>query len=255
VTLLRATLLTTAALAYLPAATALRPVRQLMTSVLPAHVRGIGRPGHVALTYDDGPDHRSTPLFVEVLATHQAHATFFMLGEHVAPHRSLVADVAAAGHELAVHGWDHSCVATKRPGALVDEIRRTRDLLEDIGGRPVRWYRPPYGVSSTESIWAARRSGLQTALWSAWGRDWERGATAGSISRTVRHQLRTGGTVLLHDTDRTAAPGSWWRTLAASEALLTEWRAAGVEVGALSDHFHSHATRRTTGVRDQQHAG
>ena len=62
-----------------------------------------------------------------------------------------------------------------------------------------------------------------------------------TIARTVRRRLRTGGTVLLHDTDRTAAPGSWWRTLAASEALLSEWTAAGVEVGPLRDHFHEPA--------------
>ena len=234
---LAAGLLTAGALAYLPSATALRPVRRLLGPLLPSPLIGSGRPGHVALSYDDGPDRQSTPLFVDLLAAHQVQATFFMLGEYVEPHRGLVAEMAAAGHELAVHGWDHVCVAAKPPGVLLDEIRRSRDLLEDIGGRPVLWYRPPYGVSSTESLWAAHRAGLRTALWSAWGCDWQRRATAATIARTVRRQLRTGGTVLLHDTDRTAAPGSWWRTLAASEALLTEWTAAGVEVGPLRDHF------------------
>jgi peptidoglycan/xylan/chitin deacetylase (PgdA/CDA1 family) len=236
---LQAGLLTAGALAYLPSATALRPVRQLLRPVLPAPMHGTGRPGRVALSYDDGPDGRSTPLFVDLLNAHHVQATFFMLGEHVESHRSLVADMAAEGHELAVHGWDHTCVAAKRPGVLLDEIRRSRDLLESISGRPVLWYRPPYGVSSTESLWAAHRAGLRTALWSAWGSDWQRRATASTIARTVRRQLRGGGTVLLHDTDRTAAPGSWWRTLAASEALLTEWSAAGVEVGPLRDHFSS----------------
>ena len=230
-------LTTGAALAFLPSATALRPVRRLLAPVLPDDFVGRGRPGHVALTYDDGPDARSTPLFLDLLARHDVRATFFLLGEHLEPHRSLVSEMAAAGHELAVHGWDHTCVAAKRPGVLTDELRRSRDLVQDLSGRPVRWYRPPYGVSTTESLVAARHADLRTALWSAWGRDWEHRSTPSSIARTVRRQLRDGGTVLLHDTDRTASPGSWWRTLAASEALLTEWAAGGTEVGPLSAHF------------------
>ena len=229
--------LSAAALAYLPSATALRPVRESLRPFLPDTLHGGGRPGHLALTYDDGPDRHSTPYFLDLLSRHHTHATFFLLGAHVGSHRALVEEMAAEGHELAVHGWDHVCVAAKRPGVLADQIRRTRDLLEEIGGRPAQWYRPPYGVSTTESMWAARRAGLHTALWTAWGRDWERRATPESIARTVRRQLRTGGTVLLHDTDRTSAPGSWWRTLSASETLLTEWQTVGLEVGTLAEHF------------------
>jgi peptidoglycan/xylan/chitin deacetylase (PgdA/CDA1 family) len=239
---LKGTALTAGALAYLPSLTALRPVRQLLAPLLPTDLKGLGRHGHVALTYDDGPDPRSTPHFLDLLSRHDARVTFFLLGEHLQANRTLVTEMADAGHELGIHGWDHLCVAAKRPGVLPDQIRRTRDLLEDIGGRPVRWYRPPYGVSTTESMLTARRAGLRTALWSAWGRDWERRSTPASITRTVRRQLRTGGTVLLHDTDRTAAPGSWWRTLAASETLLSEWAAAGTEVGSLSAHFAVPAT-------------
>ena len=237
ITAWRTTALATGAVAYLPAATALRPVRRLLGPVLADEFQGRGRAGHVALTYDDGPDPRSTPLFLELLARHGVHATFFLLGEHVGGHQALVTEMVAAGHELGVHGWDHVCVPVKPPGQLADQVRRTRALLEDVGGQPVRWYRPPYGVSTTESVLAAQRAGLHTALWSAWGRDWERRATPESIARTVRRQLRTGGTVLLHDTDRTAAPGSWWRTLAASETLLGEWAAGDVEVGTLGAHF------------------
>lgn len=232
-----------ASAAFLPAATGLRPVRRLLSPALPTAFLGVGRTGHVALTYDDGPDARSTPQFLDLLARHEVRATFFLLGEHVGAHRALVAEMAAAGHELAVHGWDHTCVVLKRPGRLREEVARTRDLLEDVGGRPVRWYRPPYGVSSTASLLAARSAGLSTTLWTAWGRDWEARATDVSIAETVRRQLvtwgpaRPGGTVLLHDSDRTSAPGSWWRTLGASQDLLGEWRDAGLAVGTLGAHL------------------
>lgn len=223
--------------AYLPALAALGPVRRALTPLLVARsLSGLGRSDHVALTFDDGPDPASTPAFLDLLAKHGRRATFFLLGGHVAANAGLVAEMAAAGHELAVHGWDHTCTAWKRPGALADELRRARDLIEAVGEQPLRWYRPAYGVLTTETLVAARRAGLDTVLWSAWGRDWEARATGERVAGTVRRQLRPGGTVLLHDTDRTSAPGSWLRTLTATEALLDEWSTAGIDVGPLAEH-------------------
>ena len=227
--------LLSAAAEWGPALTSLAPARR---AVLPLLSGRSARP-HVALTYDDGPDPASTPRFLDLLAGHGVRATFFLLGEHVVRHRELTLEMAAAGHELAVHGWDHQCLAWKAPGRLTDELRRSRHALEDLTGRPVHWYRPPYGVMTGRGLRAAHRAGLRTVLWSAWGRDWTRGATPDSVTRTVSAALEPGGTVLLHDTDRTSAPGSWRTTLAASERLLSGWAARGLEVGPLREHWSS----------------
>jgi peptidoglycan/xylan/chitin deacetylase (PgdA/CDA1 family) len=145
--------------------------------------------------------------------------------------------MAAGGHEIGVHGWDHRPVALHPPRALRDGIARTRDLVEDATGHAVSWYRPPYGLVTVGSWWAARQVGLATVLWSAWGRDWEARATAASVEGLVRSQLTPGGTVLLHDSDRTSAPGSWRATLAATQRLVPAWRAAGLAVGPLAEHW------------------
>ena len=68
---------------------------------------GSGVPGHVALTFDDGPDPASTPKFLEALDDLGWHATFFMLGDMARRSPGLAAEVAAAGHEVAVHGDRH----------------------------------------------------------------------------------------------------------------------------------------------------
>src|ERR1700729_3919663 len=60
---------------------------------------GQGDPGHVALTFDDGPDPVATPGFAQVLGDRGGTATFFLLGEMVAKAPGLAADLAAAGHE------------------------------------------------------------------------------------------------------------------------------------------------------------
>jgi len=198
---------------------------------------GISSKPHVALTYDDGPDPRSTPCFLDVLAQQDRAATFFLLGEHVEKNHNLVKDMVDSGHELGVHGWNHQCLAAKRPGTLLDELRRTKHLLEDVSGAAVRWYRPPYGVLTGEGLLATAATALQTVLWTSWGRDWTSAATRESIAGTVTRSLRPGGTVLLHDTDRTAAPDCWKHTLAASDLLLEHWAHHDLRVGPLRDHW------------------
>ncbi|MCW2765480.1 MAG: polysaccharide deacetylase [Nocardioides sp.] len=216
-----------------PALSSVPWVRRTLTPRL----AGISRSVHLALTYDDGPDPVSTPHFLDLLEHHRRSATFFLLGEHAAAYPDLVRHMTRLGHEVAVHGWDHRCLAAKRPGRLLDELKRTRGLLEDITGAAVRWYRPPYGVVTSEGLLAARAAGLQTVLWTAWGRDWTASATPQSIRRTVLRSLKPGGTVLLHDTDRTSAPLSWQNTLRASSDLLDDWTRQEVPLGSLSEHW------------------
>lgn len=208
------------------------PLRRRFRPVL----AGISGLAHIALTFDDGPDPRSTPSFLELLDTWDCRATFFLLGEHVGRNADLVRDLADRGHELAVHGWDHRCVLRSSEPALADDLRRTAAMIEDLTARPVTWYRPPYGVLCAPALRAARSAGLRTVLWSAWGRDWERRATPRRIVTTVERTLRPGGTVLLHDTDRTSATDSWRRTLVATELLLSGWQETGTRVGPLGDH-------------------
>jgi peptidoglycan/xylan/chitin deacetylase (PgdA/CDA1 family) len=216
-----------------PALTSIAPLRR---SLMP-RLSGRSNRHHIALSFDDGPDPASTPHFLDLLADREVRATFFLLGAHAAREPGLVRDLADAGHDVAVHGWTHECLALVPPGRLADELARTRELLEETTGTAVRWYRPPYGVLTAAGVWAARRAGLQTVLWSAWGVDWSAGATPSTIVHRVSRAVRPGGTVLLHDTDRTSAPDSWRRTLVATETLLDRWRDEGVPVGPLREHW------------------
>jgi peptidoglycan/xylan/chitin deacetylase (PgdA/CDA1 family) len=214
------------------AVTSIAPLRR---ATMPG-LAGMGRRDRVALTYDDGPDPAATPLFLDLLERQGVHATFFLLGRHAAEHQGLVREMAARGHELAVHGWDHRCVLVKSGRELEADLARTVDLLHGISGERPAWYRPPYGVMSVPALRAARAAGLRTVLWSTWGRDWQRSATPERIVRRVERRLVPGGTVLLHDSDRMAAPGSWANTLSASARLLDQWAGRGLAVGPLRDH-------------------
>ncbi|GHB28454.1 polysaccharide deacetylase familiy protein [Streptomyces viridiviolaceus] len=198
---------------------------------------GQGRPDHVALTFDDGPDPASTPHFLDALDGLGVRATFFLLGERVVRHPALAREVALRGHELAVHGWTHERPWRPSPGRDARELRRAVHAVGEAAGRNrPHWYRPPYGILTSGRWAAARRAGLRPVLWTAWGEDWRRDATPDSVRATVAADLRGGGTILLHDTDHASAPDSWRAALGALPHLVAHCHATGLAVGPLSEH-------------------
>lgn len=223
-----------AAAAYLlPGATAITPLR----SALAPGLAGVGAADHVALTFDDGPDPVSTPQILEVLAQHGVQATFFTLGVMVERTPALAREMLAAGHELAVHGFEHRMLLARPPRSTLRDIARARDLLTGVTGCRPRYYRPPYGVLTAGALRAAAQLDLRPVLWTASGKDWTARATAESVHRRVTRGSLAGGTILLHDADCTSAPGAWRSTLAALPQLLENCRSRGLRVGRLDQHF------------------
>ncbi|WP_395572259.1 polysaccharide deacetylase family protein [Streptomyces sp. BK79] len=222
-----------AALAHIgPAATWLPGLRRHRFPRL----AGQGRPGHVALTFDDGPDPASTPYFLDVLDTLGVRATFFLLGENVVRHPAQARELARRGHELAVHGWTHDRPWMPAPAREARGLLRAAHAVGEVAGRAPRWYRPPYGILTSGRWAAARRAGLRPVLWTAWGKDWRDDATPSSVRAALAADLRGGGTVLLHDTDHASAPGSWRAALGALPGLVRDCHEAGLTVGPLGEH-------------------
>jgi peptidoglycan/xylan/chitin deacetylase (PgdA/CDA1 family) len=199
-------------------------------------LHGVGRPDHLALTFDDGPDPRSTPAFLEDLAQRGWTATFFMLGTMVRRAPGLVAEVAAAGHEIGVHADEHRSHLRRSPGAVLDDLSRAIDLVgTTTGSRPV-WFRPPYGTISGGTVLAARRLEVQLVLWTCWGKDWRATATPASVIGEVERGLSPGATVVLHDSDCVSAPGAWRSALGSLPLLAEVVQQRDWKVGSLGDH-------------------
>lgn len=85
----------------------------------------------------------NTTRILELLARHGSRGTFFILGWVAERQPALVRAIAAAGHEIASHGWDHRRVTQLTPDEFRDQARRSKALLEQLGGSPVIGYRAP----------------------------------------------------------------------------------------------------------------
>ncbi|MEU0372714.1 polysaccharide deacetylase family protein [Streptomyces sp. NPDC006283] len=215
-----------------PAVTWLPGVRGALSPALD----GRGDPDRVALTFDDGPDPRSTPYFLRALDELRVRATFFVLGSRLARCPGLGRRIVAEGHELAVHGWHHERPWRPRPLRDARELAATAALVTEISGTRPLWYRPAYGILTGGRWAAARVTGLRPVLWTSWGRDWTASATPESVRTEVMKTLRGGATVLLHDSDALSAAGSWRSGLGALPGVVAECRARGLVVGRLDEH-------------------
>jgi peptidoglycan-N-acetylglucosamine deacetylase len=187
----------------------------------------------VALTFDDGPHPQGTPAVLEVLRERGATATFFLVGEQAGRYPALVAEIVAAGHGVELHCFRHRNNLRLGPANFLEDAERARLSIEEAGGRAVTCYRPPYGIFSAATLRAVRQRGWRPVLWSRWGRDWDRGATAESIARRASADIGAGDIVLLHDADYYSARGSWVRTAAALPLILDEIEACGLKTASL----------------------
>lgn len=90
----------------------------------------------------------------ELLERHRASATFFFLGNTARKVPQLVRDLHHAGHEIAIHGYDHTPLHELTPDAFRDDLRRTRDIVEGVIGAPVFGYRAPRFSIDHRNPWA-----------------------------------------------------------------------------------------------------
>jgi peptidoglycan-N-acetylglucosamine deacetylase len=211
---------------------ALAPIVPAVGRRLPVVLREEGNPD-VALTFDDGPHPQGTPAVLEILRAAGARATFFLVGEQVAKRPALAAEIVAAGHRVELHCHRHRNQLRLTPKALLDDAERARAAIEEASGQAIADYRPPYGIFSGAGLTAVRSRGWRPVLWSQWGRDWTRRATAASIARKATTGIRPGDIVLLHDADFYSARNSWERTVSALPMVLDELAKRGLNSSVL----------------------
>lgn len=189
-----------------------------------------------ALTFDDGPSARNTPLVLDVLAAHQARATFFVLGRHVRRTPALLARAVADGHEIGLHGEAHVPLPLLPRAMTIRHLRDSAHRVADITGVWPRAYRPPFGVLTPALSQLLCARGYMPVLGDIYPEDPQKPGVE-RIVRRVLPRLRGGSIVILHDSSahRDFDRG---QTVAALDAILREATARGlrgIPAGELAD--------------------
>jgi peptidoglycan/xylan/chitin deacetylase (PgdA/CDA1 family) len=187
-------------------------------------------PGELALTFDDGPNPAWTPQLMDILARFDVKATFFMVGGFAAQEPRLTRHIADASHLIGNHSWSHANLALSTSARIREELTRTRDTLEQITGKPLRYFRPPFGIRRPYVLRAARELAMIPVLWNAMTSDWSERSPdriAGRLIRKIAANQRRGraSNIVLHDGGHHGLNANRAPSVAAAEQLLAHFSA------------------------------
>jgi peptidoglycan/xylan/chitin deacetylase (PgdA/CDA1 family) len=187
------------------------------------------RPGELALTFDDGPNPAWTPRLLDILASFDVRATFFMVGSHAQAEPALVRRVVAAGHVVGNHSWSHPNLAYTRTSRVRDELARSKQTLEELTGSPIRYFRPPFGARRPAVLRAARELGMVPVLWNAMTSDWSEPSADKIVARLASKidRLERRGraaNIVLHDGNHLDMAANRGPSMAAAGQLLARYK-------------------------------
>ncbi|MGG0644675.1 polysaccharide deacetylase family protein [Sporosarcina gallistercoris] len=157
----------------------------------------------IALTFDDGPDPKSTIQILETLKKYNAKATFFMLGSRVEYYQDAAKAVKASGHEIGNHSWNHPDLSKMPLAKALEEINRTTDIIQKVTGEKPTVFRPPYGAYTDQ---LSKQRIPPIVLWNVDTLDWKyRDST--KLLEEVKKSTKDGSTILMHDIHQSTADG------------------------------------------------
>jgi peptidoglycan/xylan/chitin deacetylase (PgdA/CDA1 family) len=190
---------------------------------------GLPRTSHqLALTYDDGPNDPHTLRLLEVLAKHNAKATFFLIGRYVRQRPEIVRAIVQAGHAVGNHTFTHPLLTFKTEAEVRQELAQCHSALEDTIGQPSSLFRPPFGGRRPAVLRIARQLGLQPIMWNITGYDWN-APPAKVIEAKVSKHIRGGNVILLHDGGHKQLGEDRSQTVLATDDLLARYNSEGFE--------------------------
>jgi peptidoglycan-N-acetylglucosamine deacetylase len=180
-------------------------------------------PKVVALTIDDGPSPVYTPQILQILRKYQVTASFSMIGQNAAAFPAVAREVAAAGHMIVNHTWNHYNLASMSAVAVADEIAQATDAIHAATGERPTMFRAPYGVWAPSVFSYCAQASLTPLAWSVDPRDWSRPGV-GAIVSDIVSDTRTGSIILEHD-----GGGNRSQTVAALKIWLPRLLDAGYQ--------------------------
>lgn len=154
----------------------------------------------VWLTFDDGPDPKTTPAILDLLDQHNARATFFVIGQKAAAHPDLILEIHRRGHQIGNHTWSHprGSFWCHGPIRTYREIARCQETLISILGASPKVFRAPVGHYNVFVHPVLKHLNLRLIGWSSRGFDGVN-SPVGDVMKRIQRTLSPGGIVLAHE--------------------------------------------------------
>lgn len=189
--------------------------------------RGRGDRHEIAITFDDGPHPQFTPMLLDLLESHGARGTFFLIGEFAKARPELVRRMVAGGHEIGNHSMRHQAFARMSSEHQAAEIAEADRLLTGFDGRDDHWFRPPQGKVTPRMLLDLGRRQHPVAMWSLDSFDYRGHGVDSILRRFESRRVVAGDVVLFHDDNAC--------TVDALARLLPVWRERGFAFPTLSE--------------------
>ena len=185
----------------------------------------------VALTFDDGPSAKFTPIIMDVLLKNKAKATFFVIGYRAEKFPELITMEINDHFQVANHSFQHKIMTGDSQSEIYKEMMDAQHAIESAAGhkQQPRMFRPPRGRISEKIIKVAYQQHYKVIMWSIDSRDWENPGV-GRIVKRVLSQVKNGDIILFHDQG-----GSRMQTVESLKAIIPALKNQGFEFVTVSE--------------------
>ena len=177
-------------------------------------VRGDEQKGAIAFTFDDGPDHRTTPTILDALDRRGVKGAFFINGHRIhqrtaggVENQAVLRDMHRRGHFIGSHTFAHKDITALDDEGWRLEVTQVEQIIRGITGRRPYLFRPPFGATSPETTARLAADGYTVVMWSLDSQDWLAKTADEIVARAAQviEASPDGGVLLLHDTNRVTA--------------------------------------------------
>ena len=198
----------------------------------------------VALSFDAAWGNEDTQTLLDILASHNVKATFFMTGGWVDSYPDDVKAIAAAGHDLGNHSQNHPQMSTLSASECEAELTQVHEKVRALTGIEMKLFRPPYGDYNNQLMDVAGGLGYHVIQWNVDSLDWKDYGADDIVSRVLNHKnLCNGSIILMHN-------GAKY-TKAALDRVITGLQEKGYEIVPVSQLIYT--SGYTTDHTGRQH--
>lgn len=170
------------------------------------------------LTFDDGPNPKTTNWLLALLAEYNAKATFFCLGNNVEQHPKLYQQLVNEGHQVGNHSYGHLNGFHTKTKDYINDVKEAAKSIDS------NLFRPPYGRLTSSQHKGLKKQGFKTVFWSHISYDFDAGFSSEKRIKKTLDGAKDGGVVVFHDSDK-AFP----QLKAELPFLLKRWQELGFQ--------------------------